>query len=377
MYRISPSAKHDKFQKIEQHDWIAKFDKKWTDPSQIRWFAAEIPEKKTNFVQGTHTIAGAGDASMKNGMAIHYYLCNTSMLDESFMNSDGDLLIVPQEGELTIYTEFGIISVKPREIAVIQRGMKFSVHVTGGCRGYMAEIFAGHFVIPDLGPIGANGLANPKDFLTPVAWYEDRECDWLSIHKFQGDLYSSKMDHSPFDVVGWHGNYAPYKYNLDDFNTMNTVSYDHPDPSIFTVLTCQTLETGVAALDFVIFPPRWMVSEHTFRPPYYHKNCMSEYMGLISGQYDAKKGGKSGFVPGGGSLHNIMTGHGPETEVFEKSSEMELKPVKYPYENLAFMFETTYFINLTKYALEELPIDGDYAQHSWNAFKKTFNKDSK
>lgn len=379
LYRISPSAKHEKFTKYKKTNWKASFaTDDYTTPEQIRWFKGDIPEKdKVDFIDGTHTVCGAGSAQMKSGIAIHQYLINSSMEKRALMNADGDLLIVPQEGELTITTEFGILTVAPREICVIQRGIKFKVDVEGGCRGYMAEIFQGHFVIPDLGPIGSNGLANPKDFLTPVAWYEDVETEYQILHKFQGLFFETKSDHSPFDVVGWHGNYAPYKYNLDHFNTMNTVSFDHPDPSIFTVLTCQSLDPGTAVLDFVIFPPRWMVAEKTFRPPYYHRNVMCEYMGLISGVYDAKKGGKGGFMPGGSSLHNIMSGHGPESEVFKKSSKDELKPVKYPYENLAFMFESCYFMNPTEWSMKNLPIDVDYIKESWETFEKTFDPKKK
>jgi homogentisate 1,2-dioxygenase len=197
----------------------------------MRWFEGDMPDSSKeliDFVDGTHTICGAGSPNTKTGIAVHYYLINTSMKKRVMVNADGDLLFVPQSGELTIYTEFGIIKVKPREICVIQRGIRFRVDCETPCRGYMSEIFGGHFVIPDLGPIGSNGLANPKDFETPVAWYEDVEEDYELIHKFCGKLFTAKLPYSPFDVVGWHGNYAPFKYNLDNFNTMNTVSFDHP-----------------------------------------------------------------------------------------------------------------------------------------------------
>jgi homogentisate 1,2-dioxygenase len=236
-------------------------------------------------------------------------------------------------------------------------------------------------VIPDLGPIGANGLANPKDFEHPVAYYEEIEGDFQIIQKYQGKLFGASIDHSPFDVVGYHGNYVPYRYDLKKFCAMNTVTFDHPDPSIFTVLTCQSSKHGTAILDFVIFPPRWVVAENTFRPPYYHRNFMCEFMGLIAGSYDAKsnKGGK-GFVPGGSSLHNIMTPHGPETEVFEKFSnednEVIKKPMKYPDTDLAFMFESTLFMNPTKWAMEG-NLDKEYIEKSWSTFKKTFDKDEK
>jgi homogentisate 1,2-dioxygenase len=247
--------------------------------------------------------------------------------------------------------------------------MKFRVDVTGGCRGYMSEIFSGHFTIPDLGPIGANGLANPRDFLTPSAAFEDRECKWTIVNKFLGQLFSTTQGHSPFNVVAWHGNYVPYKYDLSLFCAVNSVTFDHPDPSIFTVLTCPSNEPGVAVADFVIFPPRWAVAEHTFRPPYYHRNCMSEYMGLIKGKYEAKQ---EGFVPGGGSLHSCMTPHGPDTETFEKSSNANLTPVKLPEEALAFMFESSFLFYVTDFA-QEGNLDKDYYM-CWQGLKNHFKK---
>jgi len=271
------------------------------------------------------------------------------------------------------------MTVGPKEIAVVQRGIKFNISIKEDSRGWVAEIFSGQFVIPDLGVIGANGLANPKDFESSVAFYEEKDGEFKIIQKFQGKLFEADIDHSPFDVVGYHGNYVPYRYDLTKFCAMNTVTFDHPDPSIFTVLTCQSAKLGTAILDFVIFPPRWVVSEHTFRPPYYHRNTMCEFMGLISGSYDAKsnKNGK-GFVPGGSSLHNIMTPHGPETEVFKKQSDTKNenldKPVKYPETDLAFMFESCFFMNTTKWAMDG-PLDVDYIEHSWSKFEKTFDKD--
>lgn len=254
---------------------------------------------------------------------------------------------------------------------MIQRGMQFSVQISGPSRGYICEPYNNHFKLPDLGPIGANGLANPRDFQTPVAAFEDRECSWTVVNKFLGQLFSAEKNHSPFNVVAWHGNYAPYKYDLSTFNAMNTVSFDHPDPSIFTVLTCPTSDPGVAVVDFVIFPPRWAVGEHTFRPPYYHRNCMSEYMGLIYGSYEAKQGG---FVPGGGSLHSCMTAHGPDTKTFEKASKVDLKPERVADGTLAFMFESSYLIKLTDFAQKE-NVDHDYYK-CWIDLPNNFAKSS-
>lgn len=293
----------------------------------MRWNPFDLPKsnENTDFVEGLNTVCGAGDPKTKVGLAIHIYTCNASMKDRAMYNADGDLLIVPQKGTLIILTEFGKMQVKPNEIAIIQQGMRFSIHVSEPSRGYILEVFGQHFIIPDLGPIGANGLANPRDFLTPVAWYEDRETRFEIISKYQGKLFACQQDHSPFDVVAWHGNYVPYKYDLDKFMVINSVSFDHCDPSIFTVLSCQSEKKGTAIADFVIFPPRWSVQEHTFRPPYYHRNCMSEFMGLILGQYEAKRGG---FVPGGATLHSIMTPHGPDFKCFEDASSEALKPTR-------------------------------------------------
>jgi len=301
------------------------------------------------------------------------FLCNSNMVNEAMYNSDGDILIVPQQGSLDITTEFGKLFVAPNEICVIQRGIKFTVNlVDGPTRGYILEIFNGRFSIPDLGPIGANGLANPRDFLHPVAWYENKEdVEFTIINKYLNGLWCTKQDHSPFTVVAWHGNYVPYKYNLKNFNVMNTVSFDHPDPSIFTVLTCKSTTPGTAIADFVIFPPRWAVGEHTFRPPYFHRNCMSEFMGLIHGSYEAKT---DGFLPGGGSLHSVMTPHGPDTGAFKMGSTADLKPVRVADNTMAFMFESSLMMSVTKWALNEsMKVQEDYWQ-AWQGLKSQFDE---
>lgn len=312
---------------------------------------------------------------MRAGMAIHMYAANTSMKDKCFYNSDGDLLIVPQVGTLRILTEFGKMVVAPREICVIQRGIRFSVFLDEASRGYILEVYNRHFILPDLGPIGANGLANPRDFQHPTACYEDRPCDYVVMSKFGGQLYRAKMAFSPFNIVAWHGNYVPYKYNLDDFCSVNAVNFDHLDPSIFTVLTCQTDEAGVAVADFVIFPPRFMVQKHTFRPPYYHRNCMTEYMGLIYGTYDAKTSGQGGFQPGSASLHSCDSAHGPDAQTFLKASNAELQPDWFD-GGLAFMFESSYMMKLTDYAIKCDHIDQDYYK-CWQSLPKLFNPDRK
>jgi homogentisate 1,2-dioxygenase len=287
-----------------------------------------------------------------------------------FMNADGDFLIVPQNGVLEVKTELGFFTVEPSEIALVPRGMKFQINPAAGgvCTGYVGENFGAPFRLPELGPIGANGLAHRRHFLTPHAAFEDAEGKFELIGKFAGALWSAELSHSPLDVVAWHGNYVPFKYDLRQFNTINTVSFDHPDPSIFTVLTSASDTPGVANVDFVIFPPRWMVAEHTFRPPYFHRNCMSEYMGLIHGVYDAKTSG--GFVPGGGSLHNFYSAHGPDSGSFEAASSVDLKPHKIE-NTLAFMFESRSPYLVTDYGLEKGFLQEDY-QSCWQGFKKHF-----
>ncbi|HVR41227.1 MAG TPA: homogentisate 1,2-dioxygenase [Thermoanaerobaculia bacterium] len=356
LYRIRPSVLHEPFSLLRE-----KPDETPASPNQLRWDPLPIPSAPADFVDGLTTIA------YNDGIAIHIYTANRSMTDRFFYDADGELLIVPELGAITIRTELGIVDVRPGEIAVIPRGAKFAVDVEGQARGYICETLGLPFRLPDLGPIGANGLANPRDFLTPVAAYEDREGDFTLVAKFEGRLWSARIDHSPLDVVAWHGNNAPYKYDLANFNAINSVSFDHLDPSIFTVLTSPSEIPGTANCDFVIFPPRWMVAEHTFRPPYFHRNIMNEYMGLIYGVYDAKA---EGFVPGGASLHNCMSGHGPDAATFEAASSATLEP-HYLGDTLAFMFESRHVIRPTKFAMETPSLQRDYWR-CWQGLEKHF-----
>lgn len=362
LYRIRPSVIHEPFQRYKQERVLASFHAHSPDihptPQQLRWDPlVEHGPKDVDFVDGLVTLAGAGDTQLKNGIAIHTYTATKGMRRRSFYNSDGDLLIVPQRVPLLIKTEFGLLHVPPLHIAVIQRGIKFSidfdaadsVSISNPAFGYICETFKGHFELPDLGAIGANGLANPEDFETPTALYQDTTDNWTVINKFMGRFFSYNQTHSPYDVVAFSGNYVPYRYDLTKFNTIGSISYDHPDPSIFTVLTCPTDTHGTAVCDFVIFPPRWLVADDTFRPPYFHRNCMSEFMGNIVGVYDAKA---SGFVPGGASLHNMNSAHGPDAETFDKASNAPLKPAKVGEESMSFMFESAYQLATTKYAIE-------------------------
>jgi homogentisate 1,2-dioxygenase len=369
LYRIRPSVLHEPFGAREQGLWRgAPFDEVAVPPNQFRWDPLAIPVEATDFVDGLVTFAGNGDSLQNVGVGIHLYAMNRSMTGRFFYDADGELLFVPERGALTLRTELGVIEVAPGEIAVVPRGTKFRVELQGAdARGYLCENFGAPFRLPDLGPIGSNGLASPRDFLSPVAAYEDVEGDFELVAKFGGRLWSARIDHSPLDVVAWHGNYAPYKYDLARFNALGTVSFDHPDPSIFTVLTSPSETAGVANCDFVIFPPRWMVAEHTFRPPYFHRNVMNEYMGLIRGTYDAKA---EGFVPGAGSLHNCMSGHGPDAATFAAASEAQLEP-RFLDDTLAFMFETRFVIRPTRFALETPLLQRDYWQ-CWNGLRKHF-----
>ncbi|HEU5340667.1 homogentisate 1,2-dioxygenase [Edaphobacter sp.] len=376
-YRIRPSVMHPPYQRIANGlIRSTPFHEVETTPSQLRWDPLPIPTAPTDFIDGLTTLAGNGDLSMHSGLAIHIYAANTSMTDRYFYTADGELLFVPQLGRLALHTELGILEAAPGEIAVIPRGIKFRVELLKdnqntkdlAARGYLLENYGATLRLPELGPIGANGLANSRDFHTPHAAYEDKDnSKFQVVAKFQGNIWATDFDHSPLDVVAWHGNYAPYKYDLSRFNCINTVSFDHPDPSIYTVLTSPSELPGTANVDFAIFPPRWIVAEHTFRPPWFHRNFMNEFMGLVTGEYDAKA---EGFVPGGASLHNCMSGHGPDAESYEKAIAADLKPAKLD-ATLAFMFETRFVARPTKFAMDTAARQHEYYT-CWQPLKRYF-----
>ena len=374
LYRIRPAAVHKPFRPLPEGRFHNRFDEQAATPNQLRWGPFSIPSTPTDFIAGLMTLAGNGSPAAQSGVGIHVYAANRPMQGRYFYDADGELLIVPQEGRLKLATELGVLSVEPQEIAVIPRGIRFKVELPdGSARGYVAENFGAPLRLPELGPIGSNALANARDFLYPVAAYEDLEGKFELVSKFQGRLWSAEINHSPLDVVGWHGNHAPYKYDLRRFNTIGSISYDHPDPSIFTVLTSASDTPGTANMDFVIFPPRWLVAEDTFRPPWFHRNVASEFMGLITGVYDAKEGGKSGgFVPGGASLHNCMSGHGPDAASYEKAVASDTTKPLHITDTMAFMFETRAVIRPTKQALEAKELQGDYYE-CWQGIKKHFD----
>ena len=362
VYRILPSAKHPPFGRIDNGNLRGTpFDELEPDPNRLRWDPLPLPRQDTpqDFIDGLFTVAGNGDIKTRSGIAIHLYAANRSMQDRYFVDSDGELLLVPELGAIILHTELGPMRVSPGEIAVVPRGIRFKVELTDVvARGYVCENFGVNFVLPERGPIGANGLANERDFRIPHAAFEERNHRVQVVNKFGGNLWAADYDHSPLDVVAWHGNYAPYKYDTASYMVIGTISFDHPDPSIFTVLTSPTDTQGLANVDFVIFPPRWLVGENTFRPPWFHRNIMSEYMGLVTGTYDAKA---EGFVPGGASLHNTYTSHGPDADTYARASTAELRPQKLT-GTLAFMFESRWTILPTKQAM-----DATFRQHDYDA----------
>jgi len=374
LYRIRPAAMHGAFAHYQQPHFHNDFDTGPISPDQLRWDPLPMPgmdgnARTVDFVDGLFTMAGNGSPAAQCGIGVHMYAANRSMDGRFFYDADGELLIVPQHGRLRIATELGVLDVEPQEIAVIPRGVRFRVELRdGAAAGYVCENFGALLRLPDLGPIGSNGLANARDFLTPNAAYEDVEGEFALIAKFQGHLWRADIGHCPLDVVGWHGNYAPYKYDLRRFNTIGSISFDHPDPSIFTVLTSPSDTPGTANLDFAIFPPRWLVAQHTFRPPWFHRNIASEFMGLVHGAYDAKA---EGFVPGGASLHNCMTGHGPDAATFEKASAADLSRPDTVRDTMAFMFETRGVLRPTAQALDAAHRQRDY-QACWAGLQKHF-----
>lgn len=374
MYRIRPAAMHGAFVPMPHPDFHNVFGDDPVTPDQLRWSPLPLPgtdpaSAGIDFLDGLFTMGGNGSPAAMTGVGIHLYAANRDMAGRFLYNADAEMLIVPQHGRLAIDTELGVLELEPQEIAVIPRGIRFRVRLPDGvARGYVCENFGAFLRLPDLGPIGSNGLANPRDFLTPNAAYEDVEGEFELVAKFQGALWRASIGHSPLDVVGWHGNHVPYKYDLRRFNTIGSISYDHPDPSIFLVLSSPTDTPGVGNLDFVIFPPRILAMEDTFRPPWFHRNIASEFMGLIHGAYDAKA---DGFVPGGCSIHNCMTGHGPDAATFEKASNADTSKPDYIRDTMAFMFETRAVIRPTRQALDAAHRQREY-QACWAGLQKHF-----
>ena len=377
-YRIRPSVHHTgRFLPIPVPYWktapnIAPYDptgQNIMSLGQYRWDPIPVPEQDLTWITGMRTITTAGDVNIQVGMASHVYLVTQSMEDEYFFSADSELLVVPQEGRLRFCTELGVIDLEPKEIAILPRGLVYRVEVLEGpARGFVCENYGQKFDLPGRGPIGANCMANPRDFKCPVAAFEDKEIRSRVVIKWCGQFHETWIDHSPLDVVAWHGNYCAYKYDLRTYSPVGAILFDHPDPSIFTVLTAPSGQEGTANIDFVLFRERWMVAEHSFRPPWYHKNIMSEMMGNIYGQYDAKP---QGFAPGAISLHNCMLPHGPDKNAFEHASNGELRPEKLD-ETMSFMFETRFPQHLTEFAAREAPMQEEYME-VWQRLEKKFD----
>ena len=369
LYRLRPSAMHPQYKKISHPTLVSgPFDAAGASPNRMRWDPFPIPAKAADFLDGLATLAGSGSPEAQSGIAVHVYRANRSMKNRTLWNADGELMLVPQEGRLSVFSELGKLDVAPGEICVVPRGMRFRVDLPdGAARGYACENYGAPFRLPELGPIGSQGLAQARDFLAPVAAFEDAGGKHEVVSKYMGALWAMELKHSPLDVVAWHGRYVPYKYDLARFMVINTVSFDHPDPSIFTVLTSPSGQAGTANCDFVIFPPRWMVAEHTFRPPWFHRNVMSELMGLVRGEYDAKA---EGFLPGGVSLHNCLNAHGPDAASFDKATKAELKPVKQT-DTLAFMWESRWVFRPTRFAMQARERQKDYGA-VWDGFRKRY-----
>ena len=369
LYRRQPSVVSGRYQIYEHAHWRTGADREVIAPPEpLRWNAIPFDNFERDFIDGMLTLAANGDAEAHSGVAAHVYLASRSMARRAFVNTDGEMLIVPQQGRLILTTEMGVLDISPGEIGLVPRGVVFKVELPDGpSRGYVCENYGVQFRLPELGPIGSNGLANPRDFQAPVASFEYVGGEYEIVKKYGGRFWSAPMKQSPFNVVAWHGNLAPVKYDTAKFMTIGSISFDHPDPSIFTVLTSPSDTPGTANCDFVIFPPRWLVMENTFRPPWYHRNLMSEFMGLVYGEYDAKPGG---FKPGGASLHNGMVPHGPDAEAFDKASRASLQPQKLD-GTLAFMFESRRTFIPTEYALQCPARDQNYAD-CWAGLKDHF-----
>ena len=369
MYRRQPAVVTGTYQPFEQPDWTSgAAGGLAVPPDPMRWNPFPLPDAPTDFLEGLHTVVANGDSEAQVGMATLVYTANRSMQRRALVNADGEMLLVPQQGRLVVRTELGVLEARPGGIVLLPRGMAFRVELPDGpSRGYVCENYGAHFRLPELGPIGSNGLANARDFIAPAAAFEDDDGEVEIVKKFGGRLWRNTQRGTPFNVVAWHGNLAPLKYDTANFMVIGSISFDHPDPSIFTVLTSPSGTPGTANCDFVIFPPRWMVAEDTFRPPWYHRNLMSEFMGLIHGQYDAKG---EGFMPGGASLHNGMVPHGPDADAFDKASSAPLAPHKLDH-TLAFMFESRLRFVPTAYAMNGGALDRTYSD-CWQPLRDQF-----
>ncbi|EOO02373.1 putative homogentisate -dioxygenase protein [Phaeoacremonium minimum UCRPA7] len=294
------------------------------------------------------------------------------MRNTAFCNNDGDMLILPQEGRLDIQTEFGHLMVRPGELAVIQAGMRFTVRLPDGVgRGYIQEVFGSHYELPELGPVGSNGMALARDFEIPVASFDVDQSKWTIVVKLVGQLFAYEQNHTPFDVVAWHGTYAPYKYAMEKFINSATVDRDQSDPSIYCVLTAKSKIPGVSLSDFLIFTPKWSVTRNTFRPPYYHRNVATELMGMIYGTW---AGSATLLEPGGLTYEPSYMPHGESYERWKEATSVDLQPQRMGEQSMAFMMHISGHVSLTKYALERSASLQALQEDLWDDFKPGFLK---
>ncbi|HEY3498273.1 MAG TPA: homogentisate 1,2-dioxygenase, partial [Polyangiaceae bacterium] len=377
-YRIRPAAQQGLLEPLAHATFRDDFEDEPPEPNLTGFSPLPLPSAACDFVDGLVTIGGAGSARLRRGYAVHLYAANRNMEERAFYDADGELLLLPELGALRILTELGVLDVRPGEVALLPRGLRFSVALReAAARGYVAEVFGRHFRLPERGPIGSNGLAEARHFRTPAAWHEDRLAPGYRIAaKLGGALYEARQDHSPFDVVAWHGNHCPYVYDLALFTPAGYTRVDHPDPSIHTVLSAPLDERGTHSLDLVVFPPRWDATEGTFRPPYFHRNATTEINGIVR---EVSSPG-SMFVPGCLFLTPSMTPHGPVAAGVERAfslSDAEAdKPHRYSENACWFQFETALPFSLTPWARNAPHRLHDW--HSkWGSYRSYFDPGSK
>jgi len=373
LYRVRPSADQSPAVALPQGFLAGDFLAEPPEPNLAGWAPLPLPTVATDFVDGLATLGGAGSARLRRGYAVHVYAANRGMEDRCFGNADGDLLILPEQGALTLLTELGPLEVAPGQVALVPRGIRFSVLVSvGGARGYVAESFGRPFGLPDRGPVGANGLADARHFRAPSAWHEDRvSLGYRVTAKLAGRLFESTQDHSPFDVAAWQGNHVPTVYDLDAFSPVGNARFDHGDPSIHTVLSAPMDEQGAHTLDLVAFVARWDVTEHTFRPPYFHRNVTTELNGIVR---DAVVPG-SPFVPGCFFLTPSLVPHGVvaasvERHLAEAAAE---SPRRSSESSLWFQFETALPFVPTPWARDAAHRIADWPL-VWGAYRKHFRE---
>jgi len=358
LYRRRPSVQHVRqLQPTTYPQFVTAPDPNPAWLAQSRWNPDEPTAAAADtWLAGITTVVTNGNAHLHVGGAIHTYGFGASTeLAPVFVNTDAEMLFVPQLGRVELQTELGPLAVEPGHIGVVPRGIKVRVSTAAKlASGWLHENYGQAFTLPDPGITGPNTSALARDFVYPSAQPED-DAPTAIIVKTGGRFLATSIDRTPLDVVAWRGNYAPYRYDLRQFSPLGAVLFDHPDPSLGTVLTSPSDLVGTANVDLVVFRERWVVAEDTFRPPWFHSNTMSEFMGLIDGSYDAKPG----QAPGSMTLHNQHLPHGPATTAFEAASAAELMPQRLE-PTLAFMLESRYVWQPTQWAATTDRLDVDY-----------------